>query len=51
MMKPLMALALLLMSLLLSTVLTACEEADGDYYENDKHSGYPGPGTKTPNSY
>ena len=50
-MKPLIALAFIVMSLLLGTVLTACEEADGDYYENNKHNGYPGPGTMTPGSY
>jgi hypothetical protein len=49
-MRPLIALTFILMSLL-GIALTACAEPDGDYYENEKHSGYPGPGTRTPNSY
>jgi hypothetical protein len=34
---------------LLSFAATACSEASGDYYENDIHNGYPGPGTKSQN--
>ena len=48
-MKPLIALVFVVMSLMCSVALTACQEADGDYYENEKHNGYPGPGTKDPN--
>jgi hypothetical protein len=50
-MKPLIALAFIVMSLLLGVALTACSEPDADYYENDNHRGYPGPGTTVPNSY
>jgi hypothetical protein len=46
-MKPLIALAFLLMSLL-GIAATACSEATGNYYENEKHGGYPGPGTRSP---
>lgn len=48
--KPLVALALVLMWLTFGVVMTACssDEVGGDYYENDVHSGYPGPGTKSP---
>jgi hypothetical protein len=47
-MKRSVCLALVLMALL-GIAATACSEAPGDYYENDTHSGYPGPGTKTNN--
>jgi hypothetical protein len=46
-MKSLTTLAFLLMSLL-AIAVTACSEPSGTYYENDKHSGYPGPGTMAP---
>jgi len=46
-MKSLTALAFLLMSLL-AIAATACSEPNGAYYENDKHTGYPGPGTMAP---
>jgi hypothetical protein len=46
-MKSLTALAFLLMSLL-AIAATACSQPNGDYYENDKHGGYPGPGTLSP---
>jgi|HubBroStandDraft_2_1064218.scaffolds.fasta_scaffold1182431_2 hypothetical protein len=42
------ALAFLLMSLM-SIAATACSESPVDAYENDTHSGYPGPGTRSPN--
>ena len=47
-MKALTALAILLMSLL-SIAATACSDDGGNYYENDIHGGYPGPGTRSPN--
>jgi hypothetical protein len=47
--KPLVALALVLMWLTLGVVITACSDDTGsDYYENDTHRGYPGPGATTP---
>jgi hypothetical protein len=50
-MKSLIGLALVVVWLLFGVVLTACtDEVGGDYYENDIHHGYPGPGTETPNS-
>ena len=48
-MKPVIALVFVIMSFMLSVALTACDEAGGDYYENEKHDGYPGPATKDPN--
>jgi hypothetical protein len=48
-MKPVLALAFVLMSLL-GIALTACDEPDGDVYENEIHNGYPGPGAKTPDN-
>jgi hypothetical protein len=49
-MKPLLALALIAMSLLLGLTQTACSNnTGGDYYENEIHGGYPGPGTRSPN--
>ena len=50
-MKALIALAFVLMWLTLGVALTACSDDDvgGDYYENDTHGGYPGPGTRTQN--
>lgn len=51
-MKPLIALALMLMWLTLGVAMTACSN-DGvgeDYYENDLHGGYPGPGVRDPRS-
>jgi hypothetical protein len=51
-MRNLFALAFFVMSLMLGLALTACsDDTDGDYYENDIHRGYPGPGATTPNSY
>jgi hypothetical protein len=47
-MKPLIALAIVLMWLTLGFVMTACSDDGGDYYENDIHGGYPGPGTRSP---
>jgi len=47
-MKRSVCLALALMALL-SIAATACSEASGDYYENDTHGGYPGPGTRSNN--
>jgi hypothetical protein len=50
--RSLFTLAFFAMSLLLAGVLTACGDnaSDADYYDNDVHHGYPGPGTETPNS-
>jgi hypothetical protein len=49
-MKPLIALAFIVASLLLGVAVTACTDDMGDdYYENDTHRGYPGPGTTSPN--
>ena len=42
------ALAFVLMSLL-SIAATACQDVSNDAYNNDTHSGYPGPGTRSPN--
>jgi hypothetical protein len=48
-MKPLIALAIVLMWLTLGFVMTACsDDVGGDYYENEIHGGYPGPGTRSP---
>jgi hypothetical protein len=50
-MKALVMLALVLMWLTLGVAMTACS-SDGvgeDYYENESHHGYPGPGTTTLN--
>jgi hypothetical protein len=49
-MKPLLALAFILTCLMLSVAVTACDRDDvgGDYYENEIHRGYPGPGVTTP---
>jgi hypothetical protein len=48
-MKAWIALAVIVMSLMMGVVLTACSDDTGeDYYENDTHRGYPGPGTTTP---
>ena len=49
-MKPLIALAFVLMWLTLGVAMTACSDdsVGSDYYENDVHGGYPGPGTRTP---
>jgi hypothetical protein len=34
---------------LLGFAVTACEQvSSNDYYENEKHGGYPGPGVRTP---
>jgi hypothetical protein len=50
-MRPLIALTLFAMWLALGVAMTACsDDSGGDYYENDVHHGYPGPGTETPNS-
>jgi hypothetical protein len=45
-MKRSVCLVLALMTLL-GIALTACSEAPSDYYENDIHNGYPGPGTRS----
>jgi hypothetical protein len=47
-MKSLTMLAFLLMSLLAIAVTACSEPSDGTPYENDKHGGYPGPGTMAP---
>ena len=48
-MKPLIAMTLIAVSLMLGVALTACSDDTGtDYYENDVHRGYPGPGATTP---
>jgi hypothetical protein len=48
-MKPLIALVFILTSLVLGVAVTACsDDVGGDYYENEIHNGYPGPGTKSP---
>jgi hypothetical protein len=48
-MKPLLALALFVAWLLVGVAMTACsDQVGGDYYENETHGGYPGPGTRTP---
>jgi len=49
-MKPLALLALVLMWLTLGVVMTACSDdsVGDDYYENDRHGGYPGPAVNTP---
>ena len=48
-MKALLALALFATWLTLGLAMTACSDSGGDYYENDTHGGYPGPGTRTQN--
>ena len=53
-MRHLFALAFFAAMLLLGFSLTACSDDDGvsnDYYENNIHHGYPGPGTQTPGSF
>jgi hypothetical protein len=53
-MRHLLALAFFSIALLLGFSLTACsddEAVSNDYYDNDIHHGYPGPGTQTPGSY
>lgn len=46
-MRWMIALAFVLMSLM-SIATTACSgAANVDYYNNDVHGGYPGPGTRT----
>jgi hypothetical protein len=49
-MKALITLAFILATLTLGVALSACsdEGVSGDYYENETHGGYPGPGTRTP---
>ena len=48
-MKALMAFSFIVASLMLSAALSACsDEVGGNYYENEIHSGYPGPGTRSP---
>ena len=47
-MKPLIALALFLACLTLGVGLSACSDDGANYYENDTHGGYPGPGIRTP---
>ena len=49
-MRALTALAVIVISLMLGVALTACSD-DGvgqDYYENNVHHGYPGPGINSP---
>ena len=47
-MKILMALAFIVASLGFGVALSACSDDVGaNYYENDIHGGYPGPGTRT----
>jgi hypothetical protein len=50
-MKALIVLALFATWLLMGVALTACSDdsVGGDYYENETHGGYPGPGTRTQN--
>jgi len=48
-MKTLMSLTLILMWLTLGLAATACSDTGRDYYENENHGGYPGPGTRTQN--
>jgi len=51
-MKPLITLAIVLTWLSLGIAVSACSDDNGvgqDYYENDVHGGYPGPGTRTQN--
>jgi hypothetical protein len=49
-MRHLLALAFFAAMLMLGFALTACSDdsASNDYYENNVHHGYPGPGTQTP---
>jgi hypothetical protein len=49
-MKTLITLAFILATLTLGFALSACSNdgVGGDYYENETHGGYPGPGTRTP---
>jgi hypothetical protein len=49
-MRALIALAVIVMSLMMGVALTACSDdsVGGDYYENETHRGYPGPGVTTP---
>jgi hypothetical protein len=49
-MKVWIALAVIVMSLMMGVVLTACSDdsVGDDYYENETHRGYPGPGVTTP---
>jgi hypothetical protein len=48
-MKALMAFAFIVATLALGVALSACsDEVGGNYYENDIHGGYPGPGTRSP---
>jgi hypothetical protein len=48
-MKAMIALAFVLMWLTLGVALSACSDTGGDFYENDTHGGYPGPGVRTQN--
>jgi hypothetical protein len=50
-MRHLLALTFFVVTLLLGFSLTACSDDDAvsnEYYENNVHHGYPGPGTQTP---
>jgi len=48
-MRASIALAIIVVSLMMGIVLTACSDDVGnDYYENETHRGYPGPGTTSP---
>jgi hypothetical protein len=44
------ALAVIVTSLMMGMALTACSDdsVGNDYFENDTHRGYPGPGVTTP---
>jgi hypothetical protein len=48
-MRLFIAIALSLTWLLAGVAMTACSNDGGDYYENETHGGYPGPGTRTQN--
>ncbi|HWB51708.1 MAG TPA: hypothetical protein VG651_21550 [Stellaceae bacterium] len=48
-MKALVAIAFIAASLMLGFALSACsDEMGANYYENETHGGYPGPGTRSP---
>ncbi|HTZ36416.1 MAG TPA: hypothetical protein VMB84_10360 [Stellaceae bacterium] len=49
-MRPLLALAFVVSLLILGVAASACSDDDvgSDYYDNEIHNGYPGPGVKTP---
>src|SRR5215469_13920803 len=48
-MKALVAFTFIVATLMLGLALSACSDEVGqNYYDNDVHGGYPGPGTRTP---